>query len=225
MTILLFVLFFHGQAHADSISNIEKTNKAAKLLQQERPFEASKELIEALESSPLQAETHYDLGLSFEKQGELKKAKQEFLFGARNARDPELRFRALFNAARSEGEQKNTQEALNLYQQALDAKPDSIEAKTNIELLLSQQQGGGGGGDSKKQNQNQDNKQSQNQQQQQQGPAQEPPKKQPQQFKSQDYTQDDVRRILDELKQQEQKVRAKDQEHGKVKEPANGKNW
>lgn len=226
-----FLFFASFEALGFSWQAVQKNNKGARLLEKDRAYEASQNLIDSLAHAPLQAETHLNLGLAYEKQGDLQKAYQEYVFSAEHASTPELRFQALFNAAHAQGELKNIPQALALYQQALDVNADSIEAKTNIELLLQQNQGGGKGeskeqkqggqGESQDQNQQQQKEQKQNQQQQ---PNQQP-RNQPQQFKSQDLTQDDVRRILEELKQQEEKVRAKDQEHGKRKEVPGGKEW
>lgn len=59
-------------------------------------------------------------------------------------------FASLFNQGQLLARENKIDEALNKYQEALALNSESIEVKTNIELLMQQKQGGGQGeGDSK----------------------------------------------------------------------------
>ena len=138
-------------------------------------------------------------------------------------REREVRFRSLFNTAAVLASQNKNDEALETYQRALELKPDSIETKTNMELLT---QSGGGGG--------QGDKESKNPQDQGEGGGEGDKDKdkkfsnkgnsQPQPYKGQDLSKQDVDRILDELKQQEESIRAKDQNEGRKDAPPD-KDW
>ena len=131
-------------------------------------------------------------------------------------------------------------EALENYQAALELKPDSTETKHNIELLI--QNGGqnsSGGDNEKKENQDgqgggQDEQKNENEQD---GENKDDkdgkdkkeysngnPKYKPRPFKSGELSEGDVKKILGELKNQEQKIRANfDKKERKDKK--NEKDW
>lgn len=226
---LLIVLLTTFTAHATLTPGvIRKNNEAAESLKNERNGEAYRTLVDALAQAPFQAELHLNLGLAFERNGEKEKALAEYANVAKNSDRPEYRFQALFNAARLKGEMKKIDEALELYQQALELDPESVEVKTNIELLLA---GGGGGGGG---NQNDDQKQDGDKgDQKKDGEGEQPnnkprqgtdPKATPRPFNSQELSNQDVRNILDELKRQENQIRAKEYEK-RPKENKSGKDW
>src|SRR5690606_14691812 len=107
-------------------------------------------------------------------------------------------------------------------------KPDAMQVKQNIELLW-QQQGGGGKGDQQSENQEGESDQQDSQQdaqgdQNQQSNSQ-PQQRKPQPFKSQELSQDQVRKILEELKNQEQKIRAMEYEEKGGQNATTGKEW
>jgi hypothetical protein len=83
--------------------------------------------------------------------------------------------------------------------------------------------GGGGGGDQKDKNQ-QPQQGGQNQNQNPDPNQQDQPEKKPKSFQSPDLSQDDVKRILDEIKNQEQNIRAQDYEKG-AREMPRAKDW
>ena len=115
---------------------------------------------------------------------------------------------------------KKNDEALIQYQQALQLNPKSYEVKHNIEMMIQQQQSGGGGeGDPDSQEKNKGEDQSKS------DPGTDP-KKQEQEAKAKpkNLNEKDVEKILEELKNQEQKIRAK--EYGKgPQDSLGGKNW
>jgi hypothetical protein len=134
-----------------------------------------------------------------------------------------VRFRSLFNIAAIQASQNKVDEALETYQQALEVKPDSIETKTNMELLTQGASGGGKGDKDSKNKKDQGDGGGQGQQNQ---PKEfsNKPKNEPQPFKGKDLSRQDVDRILDELKQQEEAIRAKDQREGGKDAPPD-KDW
>ena len=126
-------------------------------------------------------------------------------------------------------------EALDAYQKSLESNPNSIEAKQNIELLVAAGEGEGeGDGDDKKPQDGKDKKDQKDQKDQKpkdgEGPKPPEPPKGPQgkptpkPFKSDNLSQQDVGRILEELKQQEDKIREKMQREG-AKEAPRDKDW
>ena len=164
---------------------------------------AINEFLLGLGQTPERPDIHINLGLAFE----LKKSEEQALAEYDTALEllddqSQLRFIALFNKARLLGQMKKIPEALEVYQEALKMDPTSNEIKTNIELLW--QQGGGGSGDSNQQNENQDDQQQKDQQDQQ---DQQDPEDQKQQQQPKDLSEQDVKRILEEIKNQEQKIR------------------
>ncbi|MBO9666466.1 MAG: tetratricopeptide repeat protein [Bdellovibrio sp.] len=218
---------------------------------QAQAFQASQDkYVEALRYDPYRPEIHSNLGLSFEGNQQAEKAQQSYAEAGRLAehlQDRQMMFVARFNEAQLLGKAKKTDEAIALYQKALEIVPDSKETKTNIELLI-QQQGGGKGQDQKDQQQqggqgnqqqqnkdqkdNKDNKDQdqKNQDQEKDGKDkkdkqyQSSPKYKPRQFEGKELSEGDVKKILGEIKQQESKIRA-DYNRKEVKEQPRDKDW
>lgn len=206
----------------DALSSIYDNNQAVSALKIKQITEAQKRLLNSLKENPRNDIARLNLGVSFVQLGDFEKALKEFKTVDSFASESEAKFLARYNIGRVLQEQKKVPEALTAYQKALEIKSDSIETKTNIELLLNQQGGGQGSGDSQKQPQdgeNQNQGQGQDQPQPQGQNQNDQQKKQPQ-----DLSQSDIEKILEELKSQEQKIRAL--EFGnKPKENENGKSW
>jgi tetratricopeptide (TPR) repeat protein len=135
-------------------------------------------------------------------------------------REREVRFRSLFNIAAILGSQNKVDEALETYQNALEMKPDSKETKTNMELLT--QGGSGGKGDKDSKDKNEEGEGGEDQKDK--NFSNKPRENQPQPYKGKDLSRQDVDRILDELKQQEEAIRAKDQREGGKDAPPD-KDW
>lgn len=214
-----------------SIGVMLDNNKGVKELTQEKRTEAFDVLSKSLVDHPNEPALSYNLGLLFESTEDKEKASQSYLSAAKNAAaEPDLKFNALFNAARILGEQKKRDEALRLYQEALEIHPDSVEVKTNIELLMSNS---GGGGEGKDQQDQKDKKEGDDQKEQENKPddkkdqekktePQQKPKPKP--FESKELSQQDVKKILEELKRQEEGVRAKFNEKYRKETPVE-KDW
>jgi Ca-activated chloride channel family protein len=231
--IISFFLLFHLNAFANETpSVIYKNNSAVNLFTKEK-FAESKNLLEnEVVDHPKVGALHYNLGVIHENSKEPEKAIQEYTSAVKVTDDKKLQFEANFNAARVYGEQKDISNALRHYQAALEIIPDSQEVKTNIEMLL--QSNGGGGGQDQNKDQKQDQKDDKDQkkdgkdQQKPQQPDQQKNDQQkkpaPKPFKSEDLSEQDVRKILNELKRQEEQIRAK-LNNDKTKETPVEKDW
>lgn len=212
---------------ASQLDTIFKNNKAVKQMVEERHQEAFNILSQALVDAPGEAALSYNLGLTFESNEEKEKALKAYAIAAKQSGDPELKFSALFNAARMAGDLKQLDLAVSLYQQALDIKPDSVETKNNIELLFQASSGGGGGESDKKEkekNEKGDNKKEQEPNQNQDRKNEPDKKPTPKPFQSKELSQQDVNKILDELRRQEENIRAKFNEKNRKESPVE-KDW
>nr|WP_295901119.1 tetratricopeptide repeat protein [uncultured Bdellovibrio sp.] len=226
-----------GRPHLKTLELNREGNNAIK--GQTYPVAMDK-YIEALRYDPFVGQLHLNLGLSLEGLQQADKAVQSYKEAEKLAEKEKnfpLMFMARFNQAQLLGKAKKVDEALAMYQKALEIIPSSKEAKTNIELLTQAQQGGGDG-----QNQDQKNQQQgqQNQQQKPQdgkdqkdkdkkdepkeGPKQQSPKYKPRPFQGKELSEGDVKKILGELKQQEEKIRA-EYNRKEVKEQPRDKDW
>jgi Ca-activated chloride channel family protein len=197
-------------------------------------YAAYQQFLQALDNDPFNAEILMNLALTFEVNEEYEKAEKAYLGALKFIPESSaLRFAGLFNLAGVLGKQKKIPEALGTYQAALTLHPDSLEVKTNIELLW--QQGGGSGegkedkdqkdkGKDKSQPKDGEGNNKDQQKDQARDPDQKEAKKQPKPFESRELTPQDVKKILDEIKNQEQSVRANEYERN-VKEAPRGKDW
>lgn len=221
-------------SNADTLRGIYRNNLGVRSENEKKSLEAYRRFNSALVDLPFAPEVHYNLGNSFLENKEFDKAISEYrqalkLTHESSRHDRSLRFLALFNSGVAMAEQKKVDEALGFYQAALEYEPDSIETKTNIELLA-QQGGGQGEGEGKDQKPNKDGKDPKNQkpkpdgkdQKPQDPQKQEPPKPKP--FQSKELNQQDVNRILEELKRQEDSIREKMQKEGPKDAPLD-KDW
>jgi tetratricopeptide (TPR) repeat protein len=216
-------------ASLNEIFGIHKNNTAVRSLSADQDEEisnldiakAEKELLTALSADPFNPVIRLNLGLLFEVQKKYSNAIKEYESVARREDvEDALRFAANFNAGNASAQDKKIDLAINYYQRALEIKPDDLDTKKNIEILFLTG-GGGGQGDQKDQDQKQDpNNQGQNP-----NPDQnQPPKQEKPKFDSKNLTKEDVRKILEELKSQEKKIR--ENENGsKGREATTGKDW
>lgn len=187
-------------------------------------FPAYQDFVKALEDDPLNPELHLNIGLALEANEEFEKAEQAYQGALRliPAGDTNRRFEALFNLAGVQAKNKKIDLALQSYQQALEINPESKEVKTNIELLW---MGGSGEGEGESQDQKEgDQGKGKPKDPGQQGQEPKEQKKQPKPFNSDNLTQQDVKKILDEIKNQEQGIRAQEYDKG-AKEAPRGKDW
>lgn len=215
-------------ASAGELRGVLKNNQGVTRFETGRPQDSYGLFTDALGEIPYAPEVQYNIGNSFLQMKETEKALRQYEVALRlaqgdSSRAKEVRFRALYNTGAVLASLEKREEALTAYQQALELKPDSAETKTNMELLLS---GGEGGGKGDKEDK--DKKDEGEGQGEQPNPNQPPSNKQnpnqPQPFKGKDLSRQDVERILDELKQQEEQIRAKQQREG-AKDAPPDKDW
>jgi Ca-activated chloride channel family protein len=247
-------------ADAFELRGIIKNNSGAKKLESGQKVEANENLGSALVDIPFASEVHFNLANSFLLNQEFDKALSEYqqaikLAPGTSETEKLLRFKSWFNSAVAQSELKKTDAALNSYQQALELQPESIEVKTNIELLTKSDQGGGGDGDQKNKDQkngkdgkgnksNDDNSKEKDKDQKGKGQDQQQSKDEksennkpqdpnpnevkrqaaPRPFNSKEIGQQDVNRILEEIKNQEEQIRAKMQNEG-AKDAPRDKDW
>lgn len=215
--------------------------EGAKQMQASAPSEAQKSYLQALGVDPFISEIHTNLGLTYHtlKQGE--QALQSYESAEKWAKNDNAAFAARFNQGVLRGENKKIEEALLAYQRALAIRPDSIETKTNIELLVqNQMKNDGGKGQEENQDKNQQGNQgSGDQQQKNQGESKDQqdqennqnkkpdpkgsPQYKPREFQG-DLPESEVKKILSELKQQEQKIRGQFYRN-ETKERPRDKDW
>lgn len=247
-TMLYFLILLTGcepkHFEITSLWALFKDEVAKTLLKAEQFEQALQVYLSLLETDPYEARVHSNVGVllgHLQKPEEALKALQYALKIAESEKDLQAQFAIHYNLGVYFGSQKKVPEALAHYQAALDLNPTSIESKTNIELLT-QQQSGQGKGDQSNQDQNkQDSKD--NKEQKDQGDksqdskdksdqkkdesnkkAENSPKYKPRPFKGDQLSENDVKKILGELGQQEKKIRANFDKKER-KESRNEKDW
>jgi tetratricopeptide (TPR) repeat protein len=233
---------------AQSVDLIYQNNKAVRVFGVEKKLEAYELFLETLILDPYEPTVQFNVGSSLQALGEVEKAEKLYkqllkdvnaqltknLSPVEQQKWLKVKFALLYNlGVHYQGTQK-IDEALDSYQQALELIPNSKEIKTNIEMMFTG--GGGGKGDGKEKNKDQkdDGKGEQDKKDQGEGDKQEEQKpsdgdrtNEKQKGKEFDQTQmssEDLRRIMEELKQQEQGIRAKVQRKGEKAEPKD-KQW
>lgn len=242
-SILAGSFLFASSGFASELRGVLRNNSGVKQLSEQRADKAINDFTAALGDLPFSGEVHLNMGNSFLASRDPERALSEYDQALRAARgdsrsERETRFRAYFNSAVVRTEMKQYEEALSLYQQALDIYPDSLETKTNMELLVQQMSDGQGGDNDQDQNQDKkdqsgkdqkkdekDEGEGQDKKDQNQEPDKfENPRATPRPFKSGELSQQDAKRILDEMKRQEEQIRARMQNE-RVKERPPEKDW
>lgn len=246
-SLALLLILLAGEARANDFRGVLKNNSGVAKFQLKNSSQALEDFTGALADLPYSSEVHYNIANSFMVRREYEKALSEYQQAIKNApgdsrAERELKFLSYFNSAVAQTELKKVDEALDLYQKALDLKPDSLETKTNIELLTAQQSGGGDGDDkdqNKKDNKGKgkgkddkdkddknDDKDKKDDKKKEDDPNRKVtnPRPSPRPFKSEELSQQDVKRILEELKRQEEQIRARIQNEQRKDAPPD-KDW
>jgi len=227
------LLIISSHAYAESLKSVGPNNRGVFELKEGNTYSAYQNFAEALSEDALDPRLHLNLGLTFVVNKEFDKGIKEYETADILAQNhAELRFAARFNKALAYQEMGEIDKALESYQQALEINPDSNEVKTNIELLWqAQSKSGGGSGQKKQKSDDKESKDSEGGQKdedknQQEGASQneEPKENQPKPFESKELTEQAMKKILEELKAQEQKVRADHYSKG-AKEMPRDKDW
>jgi len=200
----LFFIFVPIGAKAEftSILGWYYYKKAMKSIVNENYSLGFQNLSKALVYDPDSSEIQNALGVLFSKSEQWDKALAAFQIAEKLASSPDEQFSARFNIGVVHHAQKNVDPALQAYLKALEIKPESKETKINIELLIQSMQGQGNG-DGEKSNNASESQNDFNQDPQKYKES----KPQPKQFQSKELSEADMKRILDELRNQEQKIR------------------
>lgn len=226
------LLFYPSLSQASSLKAYMDNNAGLRQFKNKMYFQAYQDFLKALGVEPLNPDLQINLGMTFVAQEEWEKAASAFQAAYDMAKgDKSREFVALFNLAFANWQKGDIDAALKAYQKALEIEPNSLEVKTDIELMWQSQQGkgdskqgkGGGQGDDKK-NQKDQNNQNQNDKNKNQDKQYSNQKQQPKPFDSKDLSKEDVRKILDEISNQEQSIRAKEYDKG-AKERNYDKDW
>lgn len=228
---LLTLSLLTARVSATTVESYLRNREGVKKFAEKAYYPAYQAFLRALEEEPMSPEVQMNLARVFEANEEYEKAEKAYKGALRLLESqPVHRFEVMFNLAGVLGKEEKIPEALEYYQKCLDMDPESKEVKTNIELLF---QGGGGGQgknkddkskDGKDQKDKKDPKDGDQKDQQPQQQDQKDQKKQPKPFQSEDLSAQDVKKILDEIKNQEQSIRAQEYERN-GKEQGNAKDW
>lgn len=198
------------------------------LMQEKNSSSAQGEFIQALGIDPFVSEIHSNLGLTYLELKQPENALKSFESAEKWAENNQALFISRFNQGVTRMLDKKFEEALLAYQRALDANPSSLETKTNIELMLiqqAQQQGEGEGEGQEGEGKNKDPKDGNSDKKKDEKEKKYQPNQEykPQEFKG-DLSNEDVKKILGELKQQEQKIRGQFYRN-ELKERPRDKDW
>lgn len=223
-------------AHAVSPETVRRNNEGVELFKTEQYHEAYKKFTEGMAIEPFDPYLQSNLGHSFLNNEEKEKAFKSFKAAqelAKQSGDPGAIFATTLNLATMKATNGDVAGALKDFQYCLDMNPPEEQLKLvreNIEKMWQAQQGQGQGGQDDQQKKNQDQQDGKGQQDQQQkepdqgDKSEDQKKKKPKPFDSKELTKDDVRKILEELENQEQKIRAEVYE-GQGKERPRDKDW
>jgi Ca-activated chloride channel family protein len=181
-----------------------KNNEGNRLYDQEQYDEAMRKYTDAQASLPEAPELHYNIGNVLFRKGEYDKSVGEYM-RAQAAKDPELSQAATFNRGNALMLSGRVQEAVQAYVQALRADPSDQDAKRNLELalrLLEEQKE-----QQQKQNDEGDEKDSDEPNPQQSPPreGEQEPQKNERQPRAGQMTEEDARRILEALREEERR--------------------
>ena len=139
-------LFLLEVAQADlnpweSLEVFEKNQQSLSQLQSQDLEGALGSLVQGLSKYPDHPLLLFNLGFLYELKKEPTKALKIYNGLIESSGSGEIVFLSLFNSARIYAQEKKIDQALDFYQKALKIKPESMEVKTNIELLMQQNQG------------------------------------------------------------------------------------
>ena len=123
-------------------SAVQSNSKAVEKLQRQDFKGAERDLLGQVGQSQDHPELLYNLGLTYDGMGEKEKAASAYEQAQKAAdqrRLQSLKYASQFNRAELDQREGKIDQALEGYLRALQENPNSIEAKTNIELLTQQQ--------------------------------------------------------------------------------------
>lgn len=220
LSILVVFVSLSAEAEIKTLSGWYHYQLAQKHLQKSNHRQALESLRQALKHEPFSSEVQIGLGTIYANTEQWDKALSSFKLAEELATDPAEQFAARYNQGVLHQSQKRPDEALSAYLSALEVQPLSKETKINIELLIQQmQQEGEGEGQGEGEGEG-DGDQNKDQEPQ----SYQESKPQPKQFRSEELSEADMKRILDELRNQEQKIRSEFNKQEQKERPS-GKDW
>lgn len=216
---LLMSLFLSSSLWAQNISFVRENNNGVDAIVDSDLARAQSHFLKAMQDKKVSPTARLNLGLTFEINKQPTEAIKEYTAIIKNEKSsPDLKYSAYYNMGRVYQLLNKKDDALNHYQSALSIKPNSYEVKHNIELMTQQ----GGGGQGKGENKDDGGKGDDPNQ----APQDTDPEKQKQEAaaKPKELSEKDMKKILEELKNQEQEIRAKELGNN-VERGANEKDW
>ncbi len=208
-------VYYNNKALSKLKSLLEKKQKEPKKpIDYELLSKAEGHLYKALKYDSESPVLHFNLGVFLALKNKASTALKEWDFSLKNWLPKELleKFMTLFNKAFLEGLLGQKKKSLELYQKSLEITPESLEVRTNIELLFQQQKnqkGGKEGGES-------EGEPSQGQGQ---NPHEQKQKQNPSQLNKQQ-----IKQLFNEIKQQDQNIKEKNLKRNQ-KGHHRDKNW
>ncbi|MBR6491048.1 MAG: tetratricopeptide repeat protein [Bacteroidales bacterium] len=237
LRILLFVLCLLSFIPSYSQSERSLVRRGNRDIEKERYHDAEIKYRKALEENRLMEEAGFNLGNSLYLQDKYQEADSQYYDIASRAKNDSLKEASYYNLGNSFYKSEQYEGAVQAYKQALRLNPDDEDARYNLAMAqkkLKDSEGQNGGQNQDQQNQNQDQQnqnqdqqqqnqdqqqQSQNQdeqqgqdQQQQQGQQDEQQDGEQQEAQQMNISKDDAERMLEALKNNEQKTLQKVQE-------------
>ena len=237
LRILLFVLCLLSFIPSYSQSERSLVRRGNRDIEKERYHDAEIKYRKALEENRLMEEAGFNLGNSLYLQDKYQEADSQYCDIASRAKNDSLKEASYYNLGNSFYKSEQYDGAVQAYKQALRINPDDEDARYNLAMAqkkLKDSEGQNGGQNQDQQNQNQQNQNQQNQnqqnqnqqsqqqqnqdeqqgqeQQQQQGQQDEQQDGEQQEAQQMNISKDDAERMLEALKNNEQKTLQKVQE-------------
>lgn len=237
LRILLFVLCLLSFIPSYSQSERSLVRRGNRDIEKERYHDAEIKYRKALEENRLMEEAGFNLGNSLYLQDKYQEADSQYFDIASRAKNDSLKEASYYNLGNSFYKSEQYDGAVQAYKQALRINPDDEDARYNLAMAqkkLKDSEGQNGGQNQDQQNQNQQNQNQQNQnqqnqnqqnqqqqnqdeqqgqeQQQQQGKQDEQQDGEQQEAQQMNISKDDAERMLEALKNNEQKTLQKVQE-------------
>jgi tetratricopeptide (TPR) repeat protein len=236
LRILLFVLCLLSFIPSYSQSERSLVRRGNRDIEKERYHDAEIKYRKALEENRLMEEAGFNLGNSLYLQDKYQEADSQYFDIASRAKNDSLKEASYYNLGNSFYKSEQYDGAVQAYKQALRINPDDEDARYNLAMAqkkLKDSEGQNDGQNQDQQNQNQQNQNQQNQnqqnqnqqnqqqnqdeqqgqeQQQQQGQQDEQQDGEQQEAQQMNISKDDAERMLEALKNNEQKTLQKVQE-------------
>ncbi len=146
-----FTTVFYNNRAVSKLESIAKAKQKnpKEPISEENLLKAEEDLHQALKIDEKSPSLHFNLGVFLLLKNQAHSALKEWEFSLKKWNSNQLlfKFMTLFNKAFVYGLLKNKEKALSLYQESLEFYPESLEVRTNIELLFQEQNKDSSGGE------------------------------------------------------------------------------